>query len=257
MSDTSKIHPAITVNNIKNFIRITLGMKKSQYEFWSGLFQIYYRAYEVLDHIIPPTSDSSSSTIQTTPSATQTPSWEHLDAIVLQWIYETISHDLLRTVFKPDSTASQACDRLKNIFNDNKNSRAVHLQHQFTNTCIETFPDASSYYQELKILADQLGNVVSAIEEDRLVLQLITGLNDTSESLQSILSHREKLPSFYEAISTLILEESRKQQSATQAASSVAIALISSTSPSNKPSPSGQSNNTYINRSRGSSQGNN
>ncbi|XP_071695854.1 uncharacterized protein [Rutidosis leptorrhynchoides] len=200
MSDTSKIHRTITVNNIKNFIPITLTMEKSQYEFWAGLFEIHCRAYEVLDHIIQ-TTDDSSSTISSsdTPSVTRPANWDRLDAIVLQWIYGTISHDLLCTVFKPNSTARQAWERLKGIFHDNKDSRAVHLSHQFANTRIDDFPDASSYCQELKIIADQLGNVGLAIEEERLVLQLITGLNDNYSSLQSIISHHEKLPSFYEA----------------------------------------------------------
>ncbi|XP_071687222.1 uncharacterized protein [Rutidosis leptorrhynchoides] len=136
----------------------------------------------VLDHNIPTTTDDSSST--TTPvTPTQPPAlpanWDRLDSIVLQWIYGTISLDLLRTVYKEDSTAQQAWDCLKGIFHDNRNSRAVHLQHQFTNTRIENFPDASAYCQELKLLADQLGNVGPAIEEDILVLQLITGLNDS------------------------------------------------------------------------------
>ncbi|XP_071714844.1 uncharacterized protein [Rutidosis leptorrhynchoides] len=177
MTETNKIHPAITVNNIKNFIPITLEMEKSQYSFWSGLFQIHCRAYEVLDHIIPAPADSSSSTTTPpTPPPASNPSWERLDAIVLQWIYGTISHDLLRTIFKPDATAPTSLGSIKGHFQDNKNSRAVHLQHQFANTRIDNFPDASSYCQELKNLADQLGNVGAAIEEDRLVLQSLTNI---------------------------------------------------------------------------------
>ncbi|XP_071727935.1 uncharacterized protein [Rutidosis leptorrhynchoides] len=166
MSETSKIHPAVTVNNIKNFIPITLEMETSQYSFWPGLFKNHCRAYEVLDHIILATTDDSSSTTPSTPPPTRTASWERLDAIVLQWIYGTISLPLLRTVYKDDSTAQQAWERLKRIFHDNKNSCAVHLQHQFANTRLENFPDASTYCQELKIIADQLGNVGPAIEED-------------------------------------------------------------------------------------------
>ncbi|XP_071688941.1 uncharacterized protein [Rutidosis leptorrhynchoides] len=159
----SKIHPAITINNIKNFIPITLEMEKSQSSFWAGLFQIHCLAYEVLDHIIPSTDSSStvsSSSDQTDKSPDKSKaSWDRLDPIVLQWIYGTISHDLLRTIFKPDSTAQQACERLWNMFHDNQNSRAVHLTHQFTNTRIENFSNASDYCQELKVLADQLANV--------------------------------------------------------------------------------------------------
>ncbi|XP_071708889.1 uncharacterized protein [Rutidosis leptorrhynchoides] len=143
-------------------------MEKSQYSFWSGLFKIHCRAYEVLDHIIPPTTEDSSSTNTTNPPPSRTASRERLDAIVLQWIYGTIYLDLLRTVYKDDSTAQQAWERLKGIFHENKNSRAVHLQHQFVNTRLENFPDASSYCQELKIIVDQLGNVGLTIEEDRL-----------------------------------------------------------------------------------------
>ncbi|XP_071719156.1 uncharacterized protein [Rutidosis leptorrhynchoides] len=150
MSETNKLHPAITVNNIKNFIPINLEMEKSQYSFWAGLFKIHCRAYDVLDHIKPP-SETESSTVTTGATSDNSPSaavWGLQDAIVLQWIYGTISHDLLRTIFKPESTAQQAWERLKNIFHDNKNSRAVHLQHQFTNTRIENFADASAYCQE-------------------------------------------------------------------------------------------------------------
>ncbi|XP_071704236.1 uncharacterized protein [Rutidosis leptorrhynchoides] len=209
MADSSKIHPAITINNIKNFIPITLEMEKSQYFFCDDSFS-------------------------TTPPPARTASWERLDDIILQWIYGTISLDLLRTICKDDSTAQQAWDRLKGIFHDNRNSRAVHLQNKFANTSIDQFPDASTYCQELKILAIQLGNVGPAIEEDRLVLQLVTGLNESYASLESIISHREKLPSFYEARSMLILEESQKQQSATQAASHASTTLVSSTTSSNQ-----------------------
>ncbi|XP_071685597.1 uncharacterized protein [Rutidosis leptorrhynchoides] len=166
MFDSSKIHPAVTVNNIKNFIPITLEMEKSQYSFWSGLFKNHCRAYEVLEHIISATSDDSSSTNPPTPPPTRTTSWGLLDAIILQWIYGTISLDLLRTVYKEDSTAQQAWDHLKGLFQDNKNSHHVHLQHQFVNTSLENFPDASSYCQELKILADQIGTVGPTVEED-------------------------------------------------------------------------------------------
>ncbi|MFS7990533.1 hypothetical protein Hanom_Chr11g01059871 [Helianthus anomalus] len=42
-----KIHPAITVSNIKNFIPVTLKMESSQYASWAELFKIHCRAYQV------------------------------------------------------------------------------------------------------------------------------------------------------------------------------------------------------------------
>ncbi|XP_071695259.1 uncharacterized protein [Rutidosis leptorrhynchoides] len=228
---TSKFHLAITVNNIKNLIPITLEMEKSQYFFWAGLFQIHCRAYDVLDHIFSQMESASSSTTSDvisdpTPSTESIAAWDRIYAIVLQLIYGTIYHDLLRTIFKPESTAQKAWERLKNILHDNKHSRVVHLQHQLTNTRIKNFTDASTYCQELKILSEQLANVGQTIEEDRLVLQLVTGLNYSYDGLQSIITHRDNQPAFYEARTMLILEEYRKNKQAP----SLCTALLTSNS---------------------------
>jgi hypothetical protein len=58
----SPIHPALTVSNITNFIKVTLDIEKIQNNTWSELFKIHAQTYEVLDHIIPPSpTDSTSS----------------------------------------------------------------------------------------------------------------------------------------------------------------------------------------------------
>ncbi|RHN64964.1 hypothetical protein MtrunA17_Chr4g0074801 [Medicago truncatula] len=125
------IHPTLTVNNITNFIKITLDIEKSQYNTWSELFKIHAQAYEVLDHIIPtPTTEPTSSSVSL--KETDPALWKRLDAIVLQWIYGTISIDLLHTIIERDSTAQTAWDRLFNIFFDNKNSRALYLEQEFS-----------------------------------------------------------------------------------------------------------------------------
>ncbi|XP_058776938.1 uncharacterized protein LOC131651283 [Vicia villosa] len=119
----SPIHPALTVSNITNFIKVTLDIEKIQYNTWSELFKIHAQSYEVLNHIIPPStivSTSSPSLKEIDPSL-----WKRLDAIVLQWIYGTISIDLLHTIIEHDSTAQLAWDRLFDIFFDNKTSRAL------------------------------------------------------------------------------------------------------------------------------------
>jgi len=80
---TPSIHCALTINNITNFIKITLDIEKSQYTTWSELFTIHAQAYDVLDHIIPSTvSTSTSPPLKETDSAL----WKRLDVIVLQWI---------------------------------------------------------------------------------------------------------------------------------------------------------------------------
>ncbi|XP_071741902.1 uncharacterized protein [Rutidosis leptorrhynchoides] len=177
-------------------------MEKSQYSFWAGLFQIHCRAYEVLHHIIPEPTKSSSASSETIdqPSPTSKATWECLDAIVLQWIYGTISHVLLH---------------------------------------------ASAYCQDLKILADQLANVGQTIGDDKLVLQLVTGLNYSYDGLQSIITHRETLPSFYKARSMLILEGTRKKRQATIPNSDSTLVAATTTHQLNQSNPT---SNSYNNR---------
>jgi hypothetical protein len=136
----SPIHPAFTISNITNFIKVTLSIEKGQYNTWSELFKIHARVHQVIDHIIPTEPAPSPDLKVTDPQL-----WQRLDAVVLQWIYGTISDDLLHTIIERDSTAEQAWNRLFNIFYDNKNSRALYLEQEFSNARMEQFPDASIY----------------------------------------------------------------------------------------------------------------
>ncbi|GAU41159.1 hypothetical protein TSUD_282330 [Trifolium subterraneum] len=140
-------------------------MEKSQYNTWSELFKIHARAYQVLDHIIPSSPD-----VVTDPPLKDTDPklWPRLDAVVLQWIYGTISDDLLNTFIERDSTAETAWNRLFEIFFDNKNSRALYLEQEFSRVQMEQFPNASSYCQHLKSLSDQLSNVGALVSNERL-----------------------------------------------------------------------------------------
>ncbi|XP_071739528.1 uncharacterized protein [Rutidosis leptorrhynchoides] len=154
-------------------------MENGKYESWTKLFKIYYQAFMVIDHIIPST-DSSPSTFDVTnatPNAAE--SWDHLNAIVLHWFHGTMSAELLGTVLVSGSTAQEAWDCLKIFFHDNRHTRAAYLTHKFYNTRLNEFPNMSAYCPELKHLSDQLSNVGPKIENDRLVLQLITGLGES------------------------------------------------------------------------------
>jgi hypothetical protein len=134
-------------------------------------------------------------------------SWIDSDTIVLQWIYGTISTDLLHTIIERDSTAQTAWDRLFNIFFDNKNSRALYLEQEFSRVTMEQFSDASSYCQHIKSLSDQLSNVGAPVSNERMVLQLVSGLSDAYTTVGSQIRHSEVLPPFYKARSMVVLEE--------------------------------------------------
>ncbi|XP_071740427.1 uncharacterized protein [Rutidosis leptorrhynchoides] len=207
-------HHALTISNIKNLIPITLNIKDAQYNSWAHLFKIHCTAYDVLDHILPttPAATDSSSSVNTNDSTNTTKDalWYHLNAIVLQWIYDTISNDLLSNILEEETTAAGAWICLQNTFQDNKNSRALYLQRQFNTICLDDFPDCAAYCQEIKVIADQLRNVGDKVSDNRMVLQLIASLNDNFDTIGTYFTQLTDLPSFYEAKSKLLVEETRK-----------------------------------------------
>ncbi|KAJ0954910.1 putative RNA-directed DNA polymerase [Helianthus annuus] len=215
----SEIHPATTVTNIKTHIPFTLEIESSQYSSWATLFTLHCRAHLVEDHLKakPETTTPESSSALAT--------WNRLDAIVLQWLYSTISNDLLHTIIDKTSTAHDAWVAIENLFHDNKASRAIYLMQKFANTRLDGFPNISAYCQALKTLSDQLANVDAAVTDERLVLQLIAGLNDQYEGIGTIITQQRPLPSFYNARSQLIQVETRKNEQALLSSKTASTAL--------------------------------
>ncbi|XP_056689252.1 uncharacterized protein [Spinacia oleracea] len=221
MADTSHA----TLSNIKNAVPIVLELDKGQYSHWAELFKLHCRVHRVIDHIIAPAPSAAgdSTTVKTEAEIAE---WNRLDAAVLQWIYGTISHDLLSTIIVPDTTAMKAWESLRLIFQDNEISRAVCLEQQFNAVKLDNFPNMDSYCLELKTLADQLAGVGAPVSNNRLVLRLIAGLNANYDGMAINLSRAKPLPSFTEARSSLCMEEKRKAHQAGDGAAVDATALL-------------------------------
>ncbi|CAH9130358.1 unnamed protein product [Cuscuta epithymum] len=265
-SSKNSFHPALAISNIKNFIPLTLDLDNGDYASWAELFKITARAYEVLDHIIPSTTTTDSSSAATDSSLTDAQRaildaakaeasalWSRLDAVVLQWIYGTISHDLLHTIIEVDSTAHDAWESLADLFHDNKHARALYLENEFSNTRLDQFPNVSAYCRGLKDLSTKLKNVGVTVGNDRLVLRMVNGLSSVPDynMVASLIQQREPLPVFSRARSMVVLEESRRNQSS----GSPATALIHSTGDITPPGPSSSQRGGRGGSSRGGSRG--
>ncbi|XP_021723950.1 uncharacterized protein LOC110691340 [Chenopodium quinoa] len=173
-----------------------------QYSSWVELFENHVCAYDVLDHIDPKTPR---------PSNISETLWNRLDAIVKQWIYGTISKDLLETILGRKSTAQQTWDRIKDIFQDNKSTRAVYLETQLNAIHLDAYPNVTAFCQQLKSIYDQLANVAQPISDQKLVLRLVADLNKTdNDTVETMIAQANPLPSFNTARSRLLLEESRR-----------------------------------------------
>ncbi|KAL9247849.1 hypothetical protein vseg_021234 [Gypsophila vaccaria] len=192
------LHPVYTVNNIQHKIRVLDGTKVT-YGSWVNLFKLHARAYKVLHHIDgtrPPTS--------TDPGYAE---WCEIDSHVLQWIYGTLSDDLLARVLTAESTAYEAWTRVQNIFLNNKGARAASLEHEFTNLKLESFPSVETYCQRLRDRVAQLTDVDAPVTDQRLVLQLVRGLPPSYDTVASYIN--QTLPDFETARSMLELEQHR------------------------------------------------
>ncbi|XP_059289757.1 uncharacterized protein LOC132043267 [Lycium ferocissimum] len=139
-------------------------METGHYHEWATLFKVLARVHSVLEHIIPPT-DTTELTAYNATKAANLPLWKRLDAVVLQWIYATVSHDILTSILVADDVAEKAWNRVAQLFQDNKHSRAAYLETEFTTTKIADFGSVMVYYNRLKSLTDQLANVGSPVSD--------------------------------------------------------------------------------------------
>ncbi|XP_076953687.1 uncharacterized protein LOC143627851 [Bidens hawaiensis] len=218
-------HPALTVTNIRNFIPITLELENGQYTSWVERFAIPCTVFEVLGHIIEPKATSSSTADKDKEKETSsTISLDRLDAIVKQWIYSTISNDQLLTIIKPKATAKEAWDAIAQLFQENQASRAITLKNRLTNTKLETFPNISTYCQELKVITDQLSNVEAPILDADLVLQMVSGLTNTAyDAIGMCISQTIPLPTLFQARTRLTQEEPRRSGHVSNSIAGIAL----------------------------------
>ncbi|KAI3783111.1 hypothetical protein L2E82_13173 [Cichorium intybus] len=174
------LHPVYTVTNIQNKVRILDGVKVT-YSSWVKLFKLHAKGYKVLHHI-----DGTAPPAATDPTYT---SWVEIDSIVLQWIYGTLSDDLLVRILENDTTAREAWLKIQTIFLNNKSSRAAALEHEFTNLSLTACSSMDEYCQKLKDLSGQLEDVGYPVSDVRLVLQLVRGLPPEYDTTASLINH--------------------------------------------------------------------
>ncbi|XP_071739235.1 uncharacterized protein [Rutidosis leptorrhynchoides] len=150
------------IHQIQHFVPFKLDLDTRKYNSCSELFKIHCKAHDVLDHLTSETLPSSAKGKET---ETITPElWNRHDAIVLQWMYATMSLDLMNTIMEPEITTKKTWDRLKSVFHDNMHSRSLALENQFVNTKLDDFPNMDAYCQQLKMIVDQLADVDAKVE---------------------------------------------------------------------------------------------
>ncbi|XP_074298227.1 uncharacterized protein LOC141629056 [Silene latifolia] len=130
---------------------------KVTYASWVRLFKPHARGHDVLSHI-----DGTPAPAETQPSYAD---WCKVDAHVLQWIYGTVSDDLLPRILEDESTARAAWVRVENIFNNNKGARAAALESEFNSLKLANMPSLEAYCQRLQEIVGMLKEVDASVTD--------------------------------------------------------------------------------------------
>ncbi|XP_060183446.1 uncharacterized protein LOC132613442 [Lycium barbarum] len=148
-----------------------------------------------MHHIIPPTEATAKAKIDALRAA-DPELYDRLDAAILQWIYGTIFPELLQTILVKDDTAAKSWQRLEAIFQDNKGSRATHLEEELAAVSLEKTSSADAYCNHVKTLEDRLADVDAPVANSRLVLRLIGGLPEAYSGIVDFVQNQDPLPPF-------------------------------------------------------------
>ncbi|KAJ8535953.1 hypothetical protein K7X08_034354 [Anisodus acutangulus] len=120
---------------------------------------------------------------------------------------------------------------------------------------MEDFPNVSAYCKRLKELADQLRNVGVPVSNDRLVLQMVSGLFEAYSGVGTLLRQSNPLPQFYQIRSMLTLEEADMAKTVATGASPVVMMTESIVHPTGS-NNSGQNRNNDVDKKVGNKKNN-
>lgn len=232
------------------------------YHSWAAIFTNLARVHDLYDHLVPPTEETAKAAYAKAKSA-DLALWKRHDAAVLQWIYGTISSDLLHAILKRDDTAEAAWKRLEALFQDNKVSRATHLEEDFTNAVFEDYNSIDTYCNYLQSLADRLGDVDAPVSNSRLVLRLTGSLPEAFSGTVDFIQNQEPLPSFESCRSRLKMAERTIKAriarepggSGTRIGAAMVAASSGSSTPNSKQNSNNKGRNNYKNKGKGKGSG--
>ncbi|KAI3800385.1 hypothetical protein L1987_28475 [Smallanthus sonchifolius] len=211
------LHPAYSVTNINAKIR-TLDGTNVTYSNWVKLFNLHVTAYKVANHI-----DGSPPPEKTAPEYEL---WKEIDALVMQWIFSTVSDDILKRIINTNASACDTWVKLEKIYLSNKKARAAALETKFCNMTLGACASLEAYCQELQCLATQLADVDEPVSDSRLVLQLVRGLPPEYNTTASFINNKE---ADWDLAISLLKDDAIRIEAQKGAATSVLVAPTTTT----------------------------
>ena len=107
------------------YLALLIDMDRLNYDTWREFFNTHCVGYSVFDHLV------ASNTVRTIVLEL-----DEIDAIVKQWICDTIAQSLLQNVFKVDSIVADAWQAIEDLFRENKESKAMKIDNELRSITI-------------------------------------------------------------------------------------------------------------------------
>lgn len=238
---------AFGVTNIKTHIPLILDLDDHNYDAWRELFLTHCLAFDVLGHL-----DGSS-----LPANDDDTPWKKKDGLVKLWLYGTMTQPLFKSTFQTGGSARDIWLRIENQFRNNKEARAIQLDHDLRTTEIGD-RSVQEYCQTLKSISDLLANLDAAVPDRTLVMYLINGLNEKYDNITNVIRHKEPFPTFDTAKTMLLNEETRlKKGNKTPTTSGNASSSTVLTASTEKPQTQRFNNGNRRHNNRGRGRGRN
>ncbi|GJU74387.1 hybrid signal transduction histidine kinase M [Tanacetum coccineum] len=228
-STTDKIIPF----SIPNKVPIKLDLEKHNYNSWSSFSLIHLGSLGLKSHV-------------ETDTASTNPEWCQLDDLIKMWILGSLCDSLQEQVVTTPGNAKALWDRLKELFHDNKDARAINLDNELRSIKIGKMT-VNEYCTKIRSMADRLINLGCVVSDKNLVIYTINGLDSRFATLVEIIRNRETFPSFENVRTMLLLKESsfnNDSGSSTDfsSSSSSPTVLLASNQSNNKGNPNKPSN---------------
>ncbi|GJS79442.1 hybrid signal transduction histidine kinase M [Tanacetum coccineum] len=164
-STTDKIIPF----SIPNKVPIKLDLEKHNYNSWSSFSLIHIGSLGLKSHI-------------ETDTASTNPEWCQLDDLIKMWILGSLCYSFQEQVVTTPGNAKALWDRLKELFHDNKDARAINLNNELWSIKIGKMT-VNEYCTKIRSMADRLINLGCVVSDKNLVICTINGLDSRFANL--------------------------------------------------------------------------
>jgi hypothetical protein len=130
-----------------------------------------------------------------------------MDCVVVSWLFNTISSDLLDIIHERDGITTRAAWLgLEQQFLNNRESCAMLLDAEF-HTLSQGTLSIDDYCRKMKSMADALADLGEPINDHTLVLNILRGLNERFQFMLQLVTRQRSFPSFADVRADLRLAE--------------------------------------------------